>query len=132
MSLNDPISDMLTRVRNAASSGHATVKIPHSRLKAEVARLLKREGYIADYAIEQNDGRSFIALKLKYGRGEKSIIRGLSRISKPGLRKYVGSDDIPKVFGGIGMAILSTSRGVLTDREARRAKLGGEIICYVW
>lgn len=132
MSLNDPISDMLTRVRNASASGHATVKIPHSRIKAEVSRLLKREGYIADYAVEQDDGRSYITLKLKYSRGDKSVIRGLSRVSKPGLRKYVGSDDIPKVFGGIGMAILSTSRGLLTDREARRSKLGGEVVCYVW
>jgi small subunit ribosomal protein S8 len=123
---------MLTRVRNAATASHETVTIPHSRLKAEIARIFKREGYIHDFAVEQEGSRSYIKLKLKYGRGEKAVIRGLSRISKPGLRKYVGSDEIPKVFGGIGMAILSTSRGLLTDREARRSKLGGEVVCYVW
>ncbi len=132
MSLNDPISDMLTRVRNGASAAHATVDVPHSRLKAEIARILKREGYIADFSVEQDGGRSYLRLKLKYGRGEKPVIRGLTRVSKPGLRQYVGSAEIPKVFGGIGMAILSTSRGLLTDREARRSKLGGEIVCYVW
>jgi small subunit ribosomal protein S8 len=132
MSFNDPISDMLTRVRNGASAGHDTVDIPHSRLKAEIARILKREGFITDYSIEQIETRSYLRLKLKYSRGEKAVIRGLSRISKPGLRKYVGSTEVPKVFGGIGVAILSTSRGLLTDREARRSKLGGEVICYVW
>jgi len=132
MSFNDPISDMLTRVRNGAAAGHTTVDIPHSRLKAEIARILKREGFITDYSIEQVETRSYLRLNLKYGRGEKVVIRGLSRVSKPGLRKYVGSTEIPKVFGGIGMAILSTSRGLLTDREARRSKLGGEVICYVW
>lgn len=132
MSFNDPISDMLTRVRNGATARHVTVDIPHSRLKAEIARILKREGFIADYSIEQIETRSYLRLKMKYGRGEKAVIRGLSRVSKPGLRKYVGSTEIPKVFGGIGMAILSTSRGLLTDREARRSKLGGEVICYVW
>lgn len=132
MSLNDPISDMLTRVRNGAAAGHETVDVPHSRLKAEIARILKREGFIANYSIEQVESRSYIRLTLKYGRGDKAVIRGLSRVSKPGLRKYVGSGDLPKVFGGIGMAILSTSRGLLTDREARRSKLGGEVICYVW
>ncbi len=132
MSLNDPISDMLTRVRNGAAAGHATVDVPHSRLKAEIARILKREGFVVDYSIEQVESRSFIRLKLKYGRGEKAVIRGLSRVSKPGLRKYVGASELPKVFGGIGMAILSTSRGLLTDKEARRSKLGGEVICYVW
>lgn len=132
MSLNDPISDMLTRVRNAASAGHATVDVPHSRLKAEIARILTREGFVSGYSIEQVESRSYIRLTLKYGRGEKAVIRGLSRISKPGLRKYVGSGELPKVFGGIGMAILSTSRGLLTDKEARRSKIGGEVICYVW
>ncbi|HMO05181.1 MAG TPA: 30S ribosomal protein S8 [Kiritimatiellia bacterium] len=132
MSLNDPISDMLTRVRNAATAGHATVDVPHSRLKAEIARILTREGFVAGYSIEQIETRSYIRLTLKYGRGDKAVIRGLSRISKPGLRKYVGSGELPKVFGGIGVAILSTSRGLLTDKEARRSKIGGEVICYVW
>jgi small subunit ribosomal protein S8 len=132
MSLNDPISDMLTRIRNAAAAAHATVDVPHSRLKADIARILKREGYITDYSVEQEGSRSYLRLRLKYGRSERAVVRGLSRVSKPGLRKYVGSDEIPKVFGGIGMAILSTSQGLLTDREARRSKLGGEVICYVW
>lgn len=132
MSLNDPISDMLTRVRNAASAGHAEVSIPHSRLKADIARILKREGFIRDFSVEQREGRSFLLLQLKYGKGEKAVLRGVSRVSRPGLRKYVGSSDIPKVFGGIGLAILSTSRGLLTDREARRSKIGGEVVCYVW
>jgi len=132
MSFNDPVSDMLTRVRNAAAANHTTVDIPHSRLKAEIARILKREGFIVDYTVEQEGSRSYLRLRLKYGRGEKSVIRGLSRISKPGLRKYVGSDEVPRVFGGMGLAILSTSRGLLTDREARRSKLGGEVVCFVW
>lgn len=123
---------MLTRVRNAAAANHTTVDIPHSRLKAEIARILKREGFIVDYTVEQEGSRSYLRLRLKYGRGEKSVIRGLSRISKPGLRKYVGSDEVPRVFGGMGLAILSTSRGLLTDREARRSKLGGEVVCFVW
>jgi small subunit ribosomal protein S8 len=132
MSLNDPISDMLTRVRNAATTGHATVAMPHSRLKAEIARILKREGFILDYAVEPDGNHSALRLKLKYGRGGKAVIRGLSRVSRPGLRKYVGSGEIPKVFGGIGIAVLSTSRGLLTDREARKSKVGGEVVCYVW
>ncbi|HMO50877.1 MAG TPA: 30S ribosomal protein S8 [Kiritimatiellia bacterium] len=132
MSLNDPISDMLTRVRNAAAAGHATVQIPHSRLKAEIARILKREGFISDFSVEEEGSRSYLRLRLKYGRADRAVIRGLSRVSRPGLRKYVGSEEIPKVFGGIGMAILSTSRGLLTDREARRSKVGGEVVCYVW
>lgn len=132
MSLNDPISDMLTRVRNAASTGHATVDMPHSRLKAEIARILKREGFILDYSVEPDGNHSALRLRLKYGRSGKAVIRGLSRVSRPGLRKYVGSADIPKVFGGIGVAVLSTSRGLLTDREARQSKVGGEVVCYVW
>lgn len=132
MSLNDPISDMLTRVRNGAAAGHATVDIPHSRMKGEIARILKREGFIVDYTLEQEGTRSYLRLRLKYGRGEQAVIHGLSRVSRPGLRKYVASDEIPKVFGGIGMAIISTSSGMLTDREARRSKVGGEVICYVW
>jgi len=132
MSFNDPVSDMLTRVRNAAAANHTTADVPHSRLKAEIARILKREGFIVDYTVEQEGSRSYLRLRLKYGRGEKSVIRGLSRVSKPGLRKYVGSDKVPRVFGGMGLAILSTSRGLLTDKEARRSKLGGEVVCFVW
>ena len=132
MSLTDPVSDMLTRVRNAAAAGHATVNIPHSGLKAEIARILKREGFIGDFSVEVSGKRSFLQLKLKYTRGDRSVIRGLNRVSKPGIRKYVGCTEIPKVFGGMGTAIISTSRGIVTDREARRAKLGGEVICYVW
>lgn len=132
MSLNDPISDMLTRIRNGAASAHETVDIPHSMLKAEIARILKREGYVNEFSVVQEGGRSYLRIKLKYGRGDRSIIRGVSRVSKPGLRKYVGSTDVPKVLGGIGTAIISTSRGLLTDREARRSKVGGEVLCYIW
>mgnify|MGYP001370566537 CR=1 FL=1 len=132
MSLNDPISDMLTRIRNGAASSHETVDIPHSMLKAEIARILKREGYVNEFSVVQDGGRSYLRIKLKYGRGDRSIIRGVSRVSKPGLRKYVGSTEVPKVLGGIGTAIISTSRGLLTDREARRSKVGGEVLCYIW
>lgn len=132
MSLNDPISDMLTRIRNASMAGHDSVKIPHSRLKSDMARILKREGFVGNFTVEQEGHRSFLNLQLKYGRGEQSIIKGLSRISKPGLRKYVGSDKVPKVLGGIGTAIISTSKGLLTDREARYSKVGGEVLCYIW
>lgn len=132
MSLNDPISDMLTRIRNATAAGHASVKVPHSRLKSDIARILKREGFVSDYSVEQEGSRSYLRLQLKYGRSEQSVIKGLSRISKPGLRKYVGSDQVPRVLGGIGTAIISTSKGLLTDREARHSKVGGEVLCYIW
>ncbi len=132
MSLSDPISDMLTRIRNAARVGAPAVAIPHSRLKGEIARILKSEGYIADLEAEKEGVRKTLRLRLRYRGGDQPVIRGLRRISKPSLRRYVPVDKIPRVVGGTGIAILSTSRGILTDREARKAGVGGEVLCYIW
>lgn len=132
MSLQDPISDMLTRIRNAFRAAKISVDIPHSRMKTEIARLLKREGYILDYTTEADGPRKTLRVFLKYGPDQQSVIQGLRRISKPSLRRYASAGDIPRVLGGLGVAILSTSRGLLTDREARKCNVGGEILCYVW
>ena len=132
MSVSDPISDMLTRIRNASRAGQAEVAMPHSRLKAEIARILKTEGYIAEVAAEQDGVRKALRLRLRYRSGAKPVLRGLRRVSKPGLRRYVSVDKVPRVVGGTGVAILSTSRGVLSDREARKAGVGGEVLCYIW
>jgi small subunit ribosomal protein S8 len=128
--MNDPISDMLTRIRNANRALLPNLEMPHSRIKESIAGILKREGYIADFAVEGKLPRT-IKLKLKY-QGKKSIIEGLRRVSTPGLRRYVGATEIPRVRGGLGVAVLSTSEGLLTDTQARKRKLGGELICYVW
>ena len=128
--MNDPISDMLTRIRNANLALLPAVEVPHSRIKESIVGILKREGYIADFAVEGKLPRT-IKLKLKY-QGKKSIIEGLRRISTPGLRRYVGATEIPRVRGGLGVAVVSTSEGLLTDVQARRKNLGGELICYVW
>jgi small subunit ribosomal protein S8 len=128
--MNDPISDMLTRIRNANSALLPAVEVPHSRMKESIAGILKREGYISDFAVEGKMPRT-LKLKLKY-RGKKSIIEGLQRISSPGLRRYVGATEIPRVRGGLGIAVVSTSEGLLTDRQARSKKIGGELLCYVW
>jgi small subunit ribosomal protein S8 len=128
--MNDPISDMLTRIRNANQALLPNVELPHSRIKESIAGILKREGYIADFAVEGKLPRT-IKLKLKY-QGKKSIIEGLRRVSTPGLRRYVGATEIPRVRGGVGVAVLSTSEGLLTDLQARKRKIGGELICYVW
>lgn len=132
MSVNDPVSDMLTRLRNATRAGLPEVAIPHSRLKAEIARILKSEGYVGEVATEAEGIRKVLKVKLRYARGEKSVLRGLRRVSKPGLRRYVPADDLPRPLGGLGMAIISTSRGVMSDRQARQTKVGGEVLCYVW
>jgi small subunit ribosomal protein S8 len=132
MSVSDPISDMLTRIRNAARTGAAEVAMPHSRLKGEIARILKSEGYITDFAADKEGVRKTLRLQLRYRASEEPMIRGLRRVSKPGLRRYVAVDEVPRVVGGLGVAILSTSRGLLTDREAREARVGGEVLCYVW
>jgi small subunit ribosomal protein S8 len=132
MSVVDPIADMLTRIRNAAAAGLETTEMPHSKLRAEVGRILKREGFITDCVPAQSGPGRALKIYLKYGQDHEPTIRGLRRISKPGLRRYVATGKIPRVVGGMGMAILSTSRGVLTDREARQAKVGGEVLCYVW
>lgn len=128
--LTDPISDFLCRLRNAARAQHPDVLVPHSRLKESIARVLKQEGYLADVAVEGTTQKK-IRLKLKF-TGRKSVIEGLRRLSSPGRRVYARSSDIPKVRGGLGVVVLSTSAGVVTDREARRRNLGGELLCSIW
>ncbi len=132
MSCSDPIADMLTRIRNASKAGLPVAEMGHSRLKAEVARILKKEGYIADVAEGDDDGKKLLRVVLKYDYNEKPIIQQLRRVSKPGLRRYVAAADIPRVRGGMGTSVLSTSRGVMSDREARAAHVGGEVLCQVW
>jgi small subunit ribosomal protein S8 len=128
--MTDPVSDMLTRIRNAALARHERTQLPMSRLKQHIAEILKLEGYIADVR-EEEDGRT-LTIVLKYGRDRTSAIDGIRRISRPGRRVYVPHDQIPRVLSGLGVAILSTSRGVMSDREARRQKVGGELLCEVW
>jgi len=128
--VNDPISDMLTRIRNANRALLPAVEVPHSKIKENIAGILKREGYIADFAVEGKMPKA-LKLKLKY-QGKKSVIEGLRRVSTPGLRRYVGATDIPRVRGGMGVAVVSTSEGVLTDTQARKRNIGGELLCYVW
>ncbi len=128
--MNDPISDMLARIRNANRALLPTVEMPHSRIKESIAGILKKEGYIADFAVEGKLPKT-IKVKLKY-QGKKSVIEGLRRVSTPGLRRYVGATEIPRVRGGLGVAVVSTSEGLLTDMQARRKNLGGELLCYVW
>lgn len=132
MSVCDPIADMLTRIRNAGRAGLATTEMPHSMLKNEIARILKKEGFIADYVSEGQSGKKQLRVYLKYTAGRAPAIRGLRRISKPGLRRYAGVAKSPRVIGGMGIAIISTSRGLMTDREMRKGRIGGEVLCYVW
>ncbi len=132
MSLSDPLADMLTRVRNALAAGHKTVDMPHSKLKAEVARVLKQEGYIADVVTEGGGVKKTLKVYLKYSDRLEPAIRGLVRESRSGLRKYCGAGDVPRVLGGMGIAILSTSAGIMTGLQARRRNIGGEILCSVW
>ena len=128
--MNDPISDMLMRIRNANRALLPNVELPHSQIKESIAGILKREGYITDFSVEGKLPKT-IKLKLKY-QGKKSIIEGLRRVSTPGLRRYVGATKIPRVRGGLGVAVISTSEGLVTDVQARKRNLGGELICYVW
>ena|ERR1044071_6188297 len=128
--MSDPISDMLTRLRNGGRALQPAIELPHSRIKESVAKILKSEGYVSDVAVEGNTPKK-IKIKLKYD-GKKSVIEGLKRISKPGLRKYVGATEIPRVRGGLGVAVVSTSEGVMTDNQARKKNLGGELLCYIW
>lgn len=133
MSMTDPVADMLTRIRNACGSKHRRVDMPASKLKIEIARLLKENHYIQDYRlVESEEGRPLLRVILRYAHGGHSVIRELKRVSSPGLRKYVGVTEIPRVRNGLGMAILSTSRGILSDREARQARTGGELLALVW
>lgn len=130
MSMTDPISDLLTRVRNGQLSGKTEVKAPASKLKAEVLRVLKEEGYIADFSTAEEDGKPVLSIKLKYYLGAP-VIEKLQRVSRPGLRVYKGKDELPKVLGGLGVAIVSTSKGVMSDRAARANGEGGEVLCVV-
>ena len=129
---NDPIADMLTRIRNANQMRYKEVEVPASKIKIEIARILKAEGFIADYKIKKNDVQSIIVLSLKYGDKKERVITGLKRISKPGLRVYAKASELPRVLNGLGIAIISTSHGVMTDKEARKESLGGEVMAYIW
>ena len=130
--MTDPIADMLTRIRNAALARHDRTEVPASRLKAAVAEILKLEGFIADVRPSEGDGAKKLTIVLKYGRDRQAAIDGVRRISRPGRRVYVRHDRIPRVFSGLGISILSTSHGLMSDKEARRQKLGGELLCEVW
>ncbi len=134
MSMTDPIADMLTRIRNANIAMHDEVQMPSSKLKVALAEVLKAEGYITSFeATENTDGPgSTLTINMKYSPERQRVINGLKRVSKPGLRVYTKTDQIPRVLGGLGVAVLSTSKGLLTDRAARKAKIGGEVLCYVW
>ncbi|MCW3045637.1 MAG: ribosomal protein [Actinobacteria bacterium] len=133
MSMTDPIADMLARIRNAQGAEHDTVEMPLSKVKIEIARILKSEGYIADYqTMTADSGHPALSVRLKYGQGRARTISGIKRISKPGGRVHASSTQLPKVLGGMGIAILSTSSGMMTDREAKRAGVGGEVVAHVW
>jgi len=130
--MTDPIADMLTRIRNANKAMHATTSMPTSRLKEQIARLLKEEGYIADFHVDKGESFDMLVIELKFGRNRERIITDLKRVSKPGRRIYARKDRLPRVLGGMGTAILSTSRGVITSRTAEQEGIGGEVICFVW
>lgn len=132
MTMTDPIADMLTRIRNANTVKHETVDVPASNIKKEIARILLEEGFVKGYDVIEDGKQGIIRLQLKYGIEGERVISGLKRISKPGMRVYSSKDEIPKVLNGLGVAIMSTSKGILTDKEARNANVGGEVICYVW
>lgn len=131
MSMTDPIADYLTRLRNAAKAKHKRVDIPASRLKRDITKILKDENYIQDYTIIEDTKQNIIRIALKYQNGQ-CVIKGLERISRPGLRKYSDHDSLPRVINGLGVAVISTSKGVMTDKQARHAGVGGEVICYIW
>lgn len=132
MSMTDPIADFLTRIRNANMVYHETVEVPASKIKRDIAEILKREGFVRDVEYIEDDKQGIIRVFLKYGKDKQRVITGLKRISKPGLRSYVKADDVPKVLNGLGIAIISTSNGVITDKQACAQKIGGEVLAYVW
>ena len=132
MSMTDPIADMLTRIRNGSTARHSTVEIPASRMKAEIARLMTEQGYIAGYDTKQGEHGQVIVVELKYGKNRERVISGIKRVSKPGRRVFAKKETLPKVLGGLGTAIISTSRGLVTSAEARNLGLGGEVICFIW
>ena len=132
MHITDPVADMLTRVRNANNAKHETVDVPASNMKKSIAQILLDEGYIKSFTVEDDGLQGMIHITLKYNAGKEKVITGLRRVSKPGLRVYVGADELPRVLGGLGTAIVSTSNGVMTDRDARKKGIGGEGIAYIW
>jgi len=132
MVMTDPIADMLTRIRNANVVRHEKLELPSSKLKAEIADILKREGYVRDYEVVKDDKQGVLRIFLKYGANEQRVITGLKRISKPGLRVYAKAEEVPRVLNGLGTAIVSTSKGVLSDKEARAQAVGGEVLAYIW
>ncbi|MBO8169402.1 MAG: 30S ribosomal protein S8 [Thermoanaerobacteraceae bacterium] len=132
MVMTDPIADFLTRIRNANMVNKETVEVPASKLKKAIAEIFKEEGYIKDVEYVEDGKQGILRLYLKYGPNNEKVITGLKRISKPGLRVYASKDEIPRVLGGLGVAVISTSKGVMTDKQARKAGVGGEVICYIW
>ena len=133
MSMTDPVADMLTRIRNANIAGHAAVEIPASKMKKAIAEILVKEGYIKAFdVVEDENQHEVLKVELKYGANKQRVITGIKRISKPGLKVYAKKDEVPRVLGGLGIAIISTSNGLITDKEARALGVGGEVVCYVW
>ena len=132
MQITDPIADMLTRIRNASSAKHTTVDIPASKMKKSIAEILLEEGYVKSFQLVNDGAQGIIRVTLKYNNGTEKVITGLRRVSKPGLRVYAGADELPRVLRGLGIAIISTSKGVMTDKKAREAHVGGEVLAFVW
>lgn len=132
MAMTDPIADMLTRIRNANSAAHKTVDIPSSNMKKTIAEILMNEGYVKGFNVIEDGKQGILRVQLKYGPNKEKVITGIKRISKPGLKVYANKNEVPRVLGGLGIAIISTSKGVITDKDARKMGVGGEVICYVW
>ena len=132
MTMTDPIADMLTRIRNANTVGHETVEIPASNIKKSIAEILLEEGYINGFEVIEDNKQGIIKVQMKYGAGKERVITGIKRISKPGLKVYAKANEVPRVLGGLGIAIISTSKGVVSDKQARALGIGGEVVCYVW
>ena len=132
MTMTDPIADMLTRIRNANTVKHETVDVPASNIKKELARILLEEGFVRGYDVIEDGKQGIIRIQLKYGQAGERVISGLKRISKPGMRVYAAKQEIPRVLNGLGISVISTSKGILTDKQARKENVGGEVICYVW
>ncbi len=130
--MTDPIADMLTRIRNANTAGHESVEIPASRMKKAIAQILLDEGFIGGFEVEDDNKQGVIKVQMKYGAGKERVINGIKKISKPGLKVYAKANEVPSVLGGLGIAVISTSKGIISDKEARRQGVGGEVICYVW
>lgn len=132
MQITDPIADLLTRIRNAQSAKHDTVTVPASNMKKAICQILVDEGYVRNFSVEEDSKQGIIKINLKYGEGKVGVIKGLKRVSKPGLRIYSNAEQLPKVLKGLGIAVISTSRGVMTDRQARQENIGGEVLAFIW